>query len=166
MKLKDIEVELLKGDIEHLQNNINSMLKLFKERPQRRKKRLEQFNGTTIHTFFYMITENEWYDTSNCVFNITIDGGEKEQELTIKEIKETYNDYYVCDYDLTHEIKNDQYEITGWIDLYKDDAQVIIQEQFEQIERQNQYIQDLKDTLQIKTMEDVITKVKDLDNNE
>ena len=166
MKLKDIEVELLKGDIEHLQNNINSILKLFKERPQRRKKRLEQFNGTTINTFFYMITENEWYDTSNCVFNITIDGGEKEQELTIKEIKETYNDYYVCDYDLTHEIKNDQYEITGWIDLYKDDAQVIIQEQFEQIERQNQYIQDLKDTLQIKTMEDVITKVKDLDNNE
>jgi hypothetical protein len=117
---KELEIDLANQvkATDELEKSLEHQLKV---RPEQRKQRLENFNGTDIHTFFFLMSEFNWnYEES--IFKITIeDDFDNLLEIGYKELKEKYEDYFIADYDLWHEIIDDNYITNGWLQLFKDD---------------------------------------------
>jgi len=125
------EWNTIKQHITEQQEEIKRLKATLKEKPKKRKEKLKYFNGTDIYTFFFMMEEQYWGLNKQTQFELTVDDVEK-GKFIVTDIKEKFRDYYINDYDVFQDIIEENYQPTGWIELVKDDAQMTINDLYEE----------------------------------
>ena len=132
LKVEDVkQFDIIRQHITEQQEEIKRLKTTLKEKPKKRKEKLKYFNGTDIYTFFFMMEEQYWGLNKQAQFELTVDDVEK-GKFIVTDIKEKFRDYYINDYDVFQDIIEENYQPTGWIELVKDDAQMTINDLYEE----------------------------------
>jgi len=74
-------------------------------------------NYTRLIDFLNVMRMYEWTDEDKIILDVGFVNQEENAELTIKELREKYADYNVFDYDMYHEITDDNYLLAGYIEI-------------------------------------------------
>ena len=72
---------------------------------------------TRLIDFLNVMRMYEWTDEDKIILDVGFVNQEGNAELTIKELREKYADYNVFDYDMYHEITDDNYLLAGYIEI-------------------------------------------------
>ena len=74
-------------------------------------------NYTRLIDFLNIMKVYEWTNESDIIFEVGFGDGKETKEITAEELRKDYADYNVLDYDLYHEVTDDNYILKGWIEI-------------------------------------------------
>lgn len=74
-------------------------------------------NYTSLIDFLNILKVYEWTNESDIIFEVGFGDGKETKKITAEELRKDYADYNVLDYDLYHEVTDDNYILRGWIEI-------------------------------------------------